>query len=123
MTGGPPSELGGGWLVLAGVRFLAELGLLAAFGYVGVRIALGAGWGTAAGLVAAIVLAALAASVWGRWVSPKAPARLADPARLAVELALFGTAGVALAVLGRGWLALALVAAYAVSAPVGRRGF
>ena len=113
-------QLTGGWVVLAAVRFLAELGMLGSLAYVGWRIGSG---NQAVGVVAAVLLVAVAASVWGRWIAPRASARLADPARLAVELVLFGAAVVGLAVLGAWTAAVVLGVAYAVSAPVGRRGF
>lgn len=112
-------DLTGPWLALAAVRFLAELGMLAALGYVGWRLAAG---NEGVGAVLAVVFVALAAAVWGRWVAPRATGRLEDPARLTVEIALFGVAVVALAVAGAVVPAVVLAAAYAVSAPVGRRG-
>lgn len=116
-TGG---ELRGAWLLLAAVRFLAELAMLVALAYVGWRLAAG---NQALGIVLAVLLVGLAASVWGRWVAPRSGARLQDPPRLAVEVALFGAAVVGLAVVGAWPAAVALAAAYAVSTPVGRRGF
>ena len=69
-----------------------------------------------------MVLVAVAATVWGRWVAPRSPARLEDPGRLAVEVVLFGVAVGGL-VAGGAWPAAALLAAaYVSSAPVGRRG-
>ncbi|HLN76565.1 MAG TPA: YrdB family protein [Nocardioidaceae bacterium] len=113
-------SLTGPWLVLAAVRFLAELGLIAALGYVGWRILDDQ---PAIALLVALVLAAAAATIWGAWVAPKSEHRLEDPARLAVEVALFAVACAALAVAGNGIAAIVLGLAYAVSAPVGRRGF
>jgi hypothetical protein len=101
-------------------RFLAELGLIAALGYVGWRILDDQ---PAIALLVALVLAAAAATIWGAWVAPKSEHRLEDPARLAVEVALFAVACAALAVAGNGIAAIVLGLAYAVSAPVGRRGF
>ncbi|GGL63006.1 YrdB family protein [Halocalculus aciditolerans] len=82
--------------VALAARFLLELGALAALGY----------WGWVAGdtVASRAVLAAgaplAAAVVWGAFVAPRARYRLADPARLLVELAVFGaaTAGLSLAV-------------------------
>jgi hypothetical protein len=112
-------DLTGPWPALAAVRFLAELGLLAALGYVGWELA---GENAGVGVVLAVVLAALAAAAWGAWVAPRAARRLDDPARLAVEVALFGTAVTGLAVTGA-WVAAAVLGlAYVVSAPVGRKG-
>ena len=113
-------SLTGPWLVLAAVRFLAELGLIAALGYVGWRILDDR---PALALLLALVLAAAAATVWGAWVAPKSEHRLDDPARLAVEVALFAVACTGLLVAGSGIAAIVLGLAYAVSAPVGRKGF
>jgi hypothetical protein len=117
-------ELTGPWLALALVRFTAELGMLAALFYVGWRLAPEP---TALGLALATALPVAAALTWNRWIAPRAQRRLDDPARLTVELVLFGAAVVGLAVVGPGaWSLLAaaiLGLAYAVSAPVGRRSF
>ncbi|HSJ19756.1 MAG TPA: YrdB family protein [Nocardioidaceae bacterium] len=117
-------DLNGPWLALAVVRFTAELGMLAALFYVGWRLAPDR---TELELALAAALPVAAALTWNRWIAPRARRRLEDPTRLAVELVLFGAAVVGLAVVGPG--AWSLVAAavlgigYAVSAPVGRRGF
>lgn len=55
---------------------------------------------------------------------PRASKRLTDPARLAVELVLFGATVIGLVAVGAAATApVALGLAYAVSAPVGRKGF
>jgi hypothetical protein len=117
-------ELTGPWLALAVVRFTAELGMLTALFYVGWRLAADR---TALALVLAAGLPVAAALTWNRWVAPRAQRRLEDPARLVVELVLFGVAVAGLALVGPGsWSLVAsavLGVAYAVSAPVGRRGF
>ncbi|MFB6140240.1 MAG: YrdB family protein [Halosimplex sp.] len=90
-----------------GVRFLLELGALAAVGYWGLRTGTGtAGYALAIGAPLALALA------WGAFVSPKAPRRLPDPWRLGAELLAFGLATAALAAAGRPALAagFALVA-------------
>jgi hypothetical protein len=46
------------------------------------------------------MVAALAVFAWGTLIAPRAPARLDDPARLAVEVALFGLAATAMIVAG-----------------------
>ncbi len=63
------------------------------------RIALGIGAPVAAGIV------------WGAFIAPRARRRLNDPARLALELVLFGMAAVALAAAGLLAWAIALAAA------------
>jgi len=115
----PERQLHPMWWALAGLRFLAELGLLTALGYVG--------WVLVEGpallrVLLAACLPLLAAAVWGRWVAPRASRRLEDPARLAVEVVLFAGAVVALAVLGSPVAAALLAAAYLVGAPAGRKG-
>jgi hypothetical protein len=74
------------------LRFVAELALLAALAW--------GGWhltdGTPLSLVAAVLLPAVGALVWGRWVAPRASHRLPDPARAAVEIVLFVAAFVLL---------------------------
>ena len=113
-------ELRGGWLLLAAVRFLAELAMLVALAYVGWRLA---GDIQVLGAVLAVLLVGLAAAVWGRWVAPRSETRLEDPTRLGVEVVLFGAAVAGLLVVGAWLAALLLAAAYTVSSPVGRRGF
>lgn len=72
--------------VLLGLRFLAELGMLACLGLAGWH--LGDSW--VASLALAVGLPLVAALVWGRWVAPRASRRLPDPARLVLEVSLFG---------------------------------
>jgi hypothetical protein len=114
------SDLTGWRLALAAVRFVAELGMLAALAYVGWRIAAG---NQGVAILLAVVLVAGAASVWGAFVSPRAAKRLEDPRRLAVEVVLFGAAVLGLLLSGEWVAALALGLAYGVSAPVGRWGY
>lgn len=75
-------------LALLAVRFLAEVGMLVCLGI--------GGWQRGDGLlvsaVLAVVLPIAAVGTWGRWVAPRAPRRLRDPARLGVELTLFTAA-------------------------------
>jgi len=106
--------------VLLALRFAAELALLAALAWGGWHLT----GSTPLALVGAVVLPVLAALVWGRWVAPRAGHRLADPARAAVEVALFMLAFVLLtrsephpATIG--W-ALAMLLVYLVSMPARR---
>lgn len=95
------------------VRFLLELALLAALAVAG---AARAWW-------LALLLPLAAVVLWGRFVAPKAPARLQDPARLLVELTLFLAAGVALALAGHPAAGMALtVSSVAVAVAVRRAG-
>jgi hypothetical protein len=93
---------------MLGIRFLLELGLLAALGYWGFR--LGSGWPVrvAAGIGAPVG----AAVVWGRYVAPKAPRRVEDPGRFAIELALFGLGAAALVAAGAPWAGAVLFGGY-----------
>lgn len=92
------------------IRFLLELCVLAAFGYWGWANGSG-GWRWA--LVVGLPLAG--ALVWGRWVAPKAPRRLTDPARLGVEIVIFSLGAAALVAAGRPELGLILAAALMVN--------
>ena len=85
-------------------RFLLELALLAAVSYSAGTV------GSAVWLQIVLAIAApcAVAAVWGAWVAPRAARRLADPARLAVEVALFVAGGSALAVAGEVALGVAL---------------
>jgi hypothetical protein len=98
------------------LRFALELAALAAFATWGLHAVRGP---ARFALAAAAVLAA--ATVWGMWVAPRARRRLADPARLLVELAFFAAAGVALALTGRVALGTALTVAAAANAGLLRR--
>jgi hypothetical protein len=74
-----------------GLRFLLELSALAAVAYWG--------WSEHGGILrwVLVVAAPLAiALVWGRWVAPKAKHPTVDPARLGLELLVFGSAVAAL---------------------------
>jgi hypothetical protein len=106
--------------VLLTLRFLAELGMLAALAWGGWHLT----HGTAASIVVAVVLPLVAAAIWGRWVAPRSHHRLPDPARAGVELLLFLAAFVVLTQGHRapgavGW-GLALLAAYLLSMPARR---
>lgn len=89
--------------VMLVLRFALELAALAAFAAVGLHAVRGP---ARFALAAALVLAA--AAVWGRWIAPASRRRLADPARLVVEVVFFAAAGVALAATGRWPLGAAL---------------
>jgi hypothetical protein len=96
-----------------GVRFLLELGALAATAY----------WGYDAGSgltrwVLMVGAPALVAVVWGLFLSPKARVELAKPVRLVLEFAVFGAAALALAAAGQPWLAVVFAIVAAVSGTV-----
>ena len=115
---GAAALTGPGLLVDAG-RFASELGMLAALGVGGWTA--GAPAGVGVGVLLAAALPLLAAVVWGRWVAPRASRRLPDPARLGVEVVLFGAAACGLGLAGHAGWALALGLLWAVTAPFGRR--
>lgn len=78
------------------VRFLVELATLAALAVAGASASAGLGWR----IVLAIGGPGLLALIWGLVMAPRARRRLADPARLIVEIMLFLAAAAALALVG-----------------------
>lgn len=88
-----------------GLRFVLELCMLVGLGI----------WGFSENIVLGIAAPLAAAVVWGLWIAPKASRRLHDPARLVVELVLFGAAGAALAAADHPLAAAVFLAAVAVS--------
>ena len=86
---GLPGPLVGGLLA---VRFATELALLAAAAWAaGSRV-----HSTPLAALLGVVAALVVAGVWAVWVAPASKRRLADPLRLAVEVALFTVVAVAL---------------------------
>lgn len=71
-----------------GLRFILELCLLAAMGYVGYKIPTA----LPVKLLLAIGLPAVTATIWAFFIAPKAPHLLTMPYRLLLELLLFGVA-------------------------------
>ena len=96
--------------VLLAVRFVTELALLAALAVTGWRL----GDGMLLQVVLAVLLPLVAVAVWGRLVAPRASGRLADPARLVVEAALFTVSALGLVLVGF----VAVGVAYGVAAVV-----
>jgi hypothetical protein len=88
-----------------GLRFVLELCMLVALAI----------WGFSENIVLGIAAPLAAAVLWGLWIAPKATRRLRDPLRLAVELLLFGAAGVVLAAAGHPVAAAIFLAAVALS--------
>jgi hypothetical protein len=92
-------------------RFLLEVAALVAF----------ASWGWQSvdpawlRLVLAVVTPLAAALLWGRFIAPQAGKRLPDPLRAGVEVAFFGAATAALAVVGAGTIAVTYGGAAALS--------
>jgi hypothetical protein len=87
MTGVGPRSLrwGGVRGAVLGLRFVLELCLLGALGLGGWAVADGGPLGALVGVAAAVV----GAVIWGAWIAPRAWRRLPDPARFALETALF----------------------------------
>jgi hypothetical protein len=99
-----------------GVRFLTELALMAAAAWAGAAWTRNILLGIALGVVAAVVVAV----VWGLWIAPASRRRLPDPARLLLELVLFGAAAAGLVEVGRPVVAGVVGIAGAVMAVVVR---
>lgn len=93
------------------LRFLLELGALAGLAYWGWQT----GTNPAVRFLLAVGAPASAAAIWGRFVSPKAPNRLEDPVRVAVEIVFFAAAATALAAAGTATTAAIFGLAAAVS--------
>lgn len=75
------------------VRFAAEIGMLVCLFWGGWLL----GPDGPGRLGLALVLPALVVVTWGLWVAPRAPRRLEDPARLRIEVTLFTSALMAVA--------------------------
>jgi hypothetical protein len=99
-----------------GVRLLCELALLVALAIWGFH----AGSGLATDLLLGLGAPLLAAVIWGLWVAPASRRRLADPARLLVEVLLFAAGVVALAVAGFPLVAVGFAAVAAVNMTLDR---
>jgi Protein of unknown function (DUF2568) len=99
-----------------GVRFLTELALLAAVAWAGAARTRSIVLGVALGIAAAVVVAAM----WGIWIAPASRRRLPDPARLILELVLFGAAAAGLVAVGRPVVAAVVGVVGAVTAAVVR---
>lgn len=84
------------WLANLTLRLVLEALALVALGVWGARVDSTA----TVRMVLAVGMPLLAVVLWGVYVVPSAPRRLADPARLLLEVALFAVAGLALAGLG-----------------------
>ena len=95
------------WLV-HGVRFACEIAAVVAVVW----------WGwPVLGIAAGIVVIAL----WGLWVAPKSQRRLPDPARIVLELLIFGAATAAFAAVGQTVVAIVFAVAAVGSAGLSRR--
>ena len=97
------------------LRFLLELCMLAALAYWGYH----AGDGLLMQLVLAVGAPLVAAVIWGLFIAPRASRRLADPARLLLELVLWVAAAVGLAAAGQPTLAAIFAVVVAVNLVLG----
>lgn len=85
------------------LRFALEMAMLASLSYWGFHSQDGVlAW--VLGLGAPV----LAAALWGSFMSPKAARPTRDPARILLELAIFGAGVAALGAAGPAWLAVVL---------------
>jgi len=84
-----------------GVRFLLELGMLAAVGYWGFKT--GSGWSLK--ILLGIGLPTLIAVIWGMFIAPKATYPLSGASYLTVELLLLALGSLALFASGKPGLA------------------
>lgn len=85
------------------IRFLLEVCALLALGYFGFRV----GHGLAIRFIIGLGAPLLAATLWALFVAPEASIAAPDALRFAVELAVFGSAAVALYRSGQPKLAIA----------------
>ncbi len=97
------------WTNLA-LAFLLELCALGALGYWGVR----AGDGLLAKAALGLAAPLLAAVLWGMFAAPRAPVA-SPPLKLGAQLAVFGSAALALHATGHALLALAFALAVVVN--------
>lgn len=93
------------------VRFLLELCMLTALGYVGFQ--LGDGIVVRIGLAIALPLAA--AVLWGAFFAPKARRRAPDPGRAVLEILLFTASAAGVAIAGHEVLGLILAVAVLIN--------
>jgi hypothetical protein len=98
------------------LRFLLELGALAALAWWGFSVGNGI-WAVVLGLGAPL----LAVAVWGTLAAPKGRFDGRDPQRLVGEVLVFGAGTAALIDLGQTWLAVVFAALAVVQAVLVRR--
>jgi len=87
------------------LRFLLELAALAAVSWCGWEL----GSSTAARLALAVVFPLAVAFVWGTFIAPKARVKVSRPVWLALQIAIFVLAALALAVVWSPWAGIALL--------------
>jgi len=87
------------------LRFALELAALAAVAWCGWEL----GGTTAARLALAVLFPLAVAFVWGTFVAPKARVKVSRPVWLAIQIALFVVAAVALASVWSRWAGIVLL--------------
>ena len=92
-------------------RFILELVVLAALLLWG----LGASEQLLVQLILGLGVPAIVIAVWGAFVSPRAPRRLEDPGRFALEVVVFGAGALAFVASGQVVLGVLLAVAAAIS--------
>ena len=97
------------------VRFLLELVMLTGLAWTGWHL----GGPAVVELLLAVVLTAVGIGLWALFVAPRASRRLPDPARLGIEIVLFGVASIGLAATASLPSGIGLAAAYAVNVTLG----
>ena len=100
--------------VLLALRLVLELCLLAAAAVIGLALT----DRISVGIMASVALVAAVGILWGVLLAPRRRVDLPLPARVAIELALFVSAGIGLAVVGHTSAGLALVAAELLLLPL-----
>lgn len=93
------------------LRIACELAALVAVGW----------WGWTVNFVLVVVLPLAVAVVWGAWIAPRARRRLADPARIGVEVVIFAAATACFAAVGQPGVAAVFAAVALLTALLVRK--
>jgi hypothetical protein len=96
------------------LRFVCELTALIALAWWGFSL------GSVGGVLVGLAVAVAAAGLWGAFIAPRARRRLADPARFALELVVFGAATAALVAVDHAVLAVVFAVCAVVTAALTR---
>jgi hypothetical protein len=93
------------------LRFLLELAALAAVSWCGWEL----GGSTAARLALAVLFPLAVAFAWGTFIAPKARVKVSRPVWLALQIAIFVAAALALTSVWSAWAGLALLLVFVVN--------
>jgi Protein of unknown function (DUF2568) len=96
MTTESSARLKGIAVFVLAIRFLTELALFAGLAVAGARL----GGSVLTSILGGVLAPAVAVTIWGLGIGPRARHRLAEPTRFLLEFVLFALAGVALATSG-----------------------